>query len=272
LHTLSVGHNEFRTRLQLLNEAAKRVQAKNSHTAHIIGSGWSLNHTVDLIPKNDFVFGFNFAPLARVDLDIYFIEFGGYKYAATSDFHRMLAEKFVIPSGGAVYFKNIWEKKNELNYIQLYIKGIYPLLKDYLVPCLSRNNIRQSLEFCLNTSSDFVPQIRSTAITSIFLAFSLGFKKIIAHGIDFGGGYFFEQDNFAGNKHHAESAKKCMYNKPLQTRNQQHPSAERVVGLKQILPVLQELLNERGVYLYTASSTSPSSEILPVYFTQEQKR
>jgi hypothetical protein len=121
------------------------------------------------------------------------------------------------------------------------------------------------LEVCLNNNSDFVAQIRSTAITSVFLAYYLGCKKIILHGIDFGGGYFFEHDDFDGNKHYAELAQKCMYNKPLQTSEQQHPTAEREVGIKQILPVLKKLLCERGVSLYTSSSISPSSIILPVY-------
>jgi len=265
LHKISANNNDIKTLPELKNEALIRIKSKDSKIAHIIGSGWSLNKTIDLVDKSDFVIGFNFAPLSKLDLDIYFIEFGGYKFSETSDFHRMLAEKVVIPSGGNVYFKNIWEERNDVKYIKNHIKGKYPLIKDYLVPCLSIDNIQQSLEVCLNNDSNFVTQIRSTAITSVFLAYYLGFRKIILHGIDFGGGYFFEHDDFDGNKHYAELAQKCMYNKPLQTNEQQHPSALREVGMKQLLPVLKKLLCEKGVYLYTSSSISPSSIILPVY-------
>jgi hypothetical protein len=265
LHEISANSNDIKMLPELKNEAMVRIKSKNSKIAHIIGSGWSLNKTIDIVDKNDFVIGFNFSPLSKLDFDIYFIEFGGYKFSETSDFHRMLAEKIVIPSGGKVYFKNIWEKRNDVKYIKSHIKGKYPLIKDYLVPCLSKDNIEQSLEVCLNNDSNFVTQIRSTAITSVFLAYYLGFRKIILHGIDFGGGYFFEHDDFDGNKDYAELAKKCMYNKPLQTSDQQHPTAVREVGIQQILPVLKKLLNERGVSLYTSSSISPSSSILPVY-------
>lgn len=265
LDKVSANSHEIMTLPELKKEEMSRLKSKNSKNAHIVGSGWSLNKTIDLVNKQDFVIGFNFSPLAKLDFDIYFIEFGGGKFSETSDFHRLLADEIIIPSGGRVYFKNIWEEKNDVKYIKKHIKGKYPLIKDYLVPCLSRNNLKQSLEVCLNNDSDFLAQIRSTSITSIFLAYYLGFKKIVLHGIDFGGGYFFEHEDFDGNKHYSALAQKCMYNKHLQASNKPHPTAEREVGIQQILPVLKDLLLERDVFLYTSSLISPSSAILPVY-------
>ena len=265
LNKISASNNDIITLPELKKEAMVRIKSNNSKIAHIIGSGWSLNKTIGLVDKNDFVIGFNFSPLSKLDFDIYFIEFGGYKCSETSDFHRMLAEKVVIPSGGNVYFKNIWQERNDVQYIKNHIKGKYPLIKDYVVPCISEDKIQQCLEFCLNSDSNFIAQICSTSITSIILAYFFGFRKIVLHGIDFSGGYFFEQKDFDGYKRYLGLAKKCMYNKHLQTSDQQHPTAVLDIGMKQILPVLKDLLSERGVSLYASSSISPSSLILPAY-------
>ena len=262
---ISVKKRDVKNLPDLKKEARIKKNSKRSKVVHIIGSGWSLNKSVDIVDKSDFVIGFNFSPLSMIDHDIYFIEFGGYKVFETSNFHRILADDIVIPSGGNVYFKNIWHSRNDIQYIKNYIKGKYPLIKDYLVPFFSEDHIRQCLEICLKNNSNFLAQKGSTAISSVFLAYFFDFKEIVLHGIDFGGGYFFEQEDFNGYTIYKESAKKCMYNKNLQEGKQLHPTAAKKVGIKTILPILNKILYEKGVNLYTASSMSPSSKILPIY-------
>ncbi len=43
-----------------------------------------------------------------------------------------------------------------------------------------------------------MPQFISTVVTGIFVAYHLGFEKIVVHGVDFGGKYFYDSDDFTG--------------------------------------------------------------------------
>ena len=267
LSKMQVRRSEVKNLSEVIIEAKRKIKNKNSKVAHIIGSGWSLNQSKSIIQKSDFIIGFNFAALSEIKFDVYFIEFGGYQYVDTSKLHADIVEKIVKPTDSLVYFKNVWDEKNDVKYMKDHVKGNIPFILDYLMPCLSPQNLPQVIKFSLDKKSNYLPQYSSTAISSILLAYYLGFTDIVIHGLDFGGQYFYETTDYDGNKLLVPTANKNNYYKKTSTNNQTHVTAIKATGIKAIIPVLAKLLKDRGVSLYSASDLSPSSKLLPVFKT-----
>ena len=55
------------------NHLIDKYRNHSGKVCHIIGSGYSLNDSIAKIKKNDFVMGFNFAALANLDFDLFFL-------------------------------------------------------------------------------------------------------------------------------------------------------------------------------------------------------
>lgn len=168
----------------------------NYDVCHIICSGSSVNNTVSKIKDNDIVIGFNYALLLPIYYDIYFFEFGSDKDGGITKHQRLLydSEKYRL---GDVFFKNIWDNKNDINTIKNVWLNEIPLLREFHIPT---NNIYQVVKEINNTKSKWIPQYGSTLLTAINLAIRFRVKQIYIHGLDFGGPYFFDDINFKGNK------------------------------------------------------------------------
>ena len=254
------------SREDLLSLVRWRADQKNSSVCHIIGSGWSLNDSCQRINKNDFVIGFNFSALLKLQYDLYFVEFGGEKVADIAERHIALVDQNVLPCTDLIFFKNMWEDKNDPEFILKHWAPRAKLIKDFFSPCLKANLLDQALSLCLEDKSDFLPQYCSTAITSIFVAYFAGFKDIVLHGVDFGGNYFFEEPSFVGDLKYAPPSKgQSSFYAPTMSSTTVHSTAAGEVGMKSALPILSALLKGKGVALYSASSSSPLSKVLPVY-------
>ena len=269
LKSIGVKYEDIRTLRRLIEEVLPAVKLKNSKVANVIGSGWSLLDSYKSIRDNHFVIGFNFAALINLKFDIYFFEFCSNKQSKFSKKQLMLVETHLLHQGGKVYFKNIWEDKNDIECISKNIKGKFPILIDYVVPCLHETKIRQSLKYCLDSKLSELPQYGSTAFTSIFVAYFLGFKQIVLHGIDFHGYHFYHLNEFEGDRRYILDDDDFINPQVAGSINKIHATSIGKIGIKAALPILRDLLKERGVDLYAASNKSPSSEILPLYIHKE---
>lgn len=237
---------------------------KITDTCHIIGSGWSLLQSYQNISKNDFVFGFNYSALLNIDFDAYFFEFGGPHALQTSHNHCKLAKHLREKTPTElIFFKNIWQDKNSVSFInQHWLKLAMPI-KDRLYFMPFKPLLYQALQNMITDHSCYLPQAVSTAITLIILAYKCNFKHIVLHGIDFGGSYFYQLPNFESSIPIIPIQEKKFYlNNSVSTV---HPTASYSVGMIDLLPVLFNVLDDLGCTLYTASGCSPSSRILPQF-------
>ncbi len=255
----------------LCHSLAIRDKKNKKNVCHIIGSGASLNKTKEVIGENDFIIGNNFAGLCPLDYDLYFVEFGGYDVQEVSEKHLKIVKKNVLKHTDAIYFKNLWEKKNDGEFIvDKWIGYALPIF-DYVVPCISKKRLDQTLRFCLKKNSKWMPQFISTVVTGIFVAYHLGFEKIVVHGVDFGGKYFYDSDDFTGDINLRPDYNKIKglstdnYSNSRNGSSSPHSTAVSEIGMKSVLGVISDILKEKSIYLYSAGESSESSKLLPVW-------
>lgn len=253
---------------ELVCEIESSRMDKGSKTCHIIGSGWSLHDSVSTISHNDFVIGFNYAGLIGIPFDVYFVEFGGDSVKSISNQHLSIVKDFVSKNTNLIYFKNLWEDKNDIAFINSNWLGVAKPVKDRVYPVLDKKYIDFTIEKMLSDESDYLPQLASSVVTSIILAYKAGFKEIVIHGLDFGGNYFYEVDGFQIDPAYIPDNKteSRFYRKTR--KDTVHPTASGNIGMKEIIPKLTLCLENRGVNLFCATSRSPVSKILPVVNSQ----
>ena len=170
----------------------KRIKT-NKKICHIIGSGESLNQTKNIIEKGDFVIGFNFSALSELDFDIYMIEFFGSNSKEISNIQFKVVEKFLKKST-ILIFKHLIHKRNSIKYLLKNYKAYnFFVLKDVLLTCSSKLSHQFLCKKLLLKTGTF-NQFSSSVIVALDIANSLNFDKIILHGVDLEGPYFF-QDN-----------------------------------------------------------------------------
>lgn len=86
-------------------------------TCHIIGSGESLHESRTGIDEDDsFVIGNNFSCLSGLTFDLYFVEFGGPRCADIAATQVKALDHFAVQKSASVLFKNLWDKKNDIEY------------------------------------------------------------------------------------------------------------------------------------------------------------
>jgi hypothetical protein len=252
-------------RKEVVKEVRRRKEQKNANVCHIVGSGWSLNHSMREIQPGDFTIGFNYAAISDLDFDTYFFEFGGQQVKEISNNHLALARDKVIGKTNLIYFKNIWEGKNDVDFISLNWLNLARPVLDHLYVALDKRHLSHVLTCCLNDRSKYIPQICSTVVTAVVLAYQAGFEKIVIHGLDFGGQYFYECMEIEIDPRFLPPPKSMsgFYGKTSKT--EVHPTASSAVGMRDIIPILHDLLELRSIELMCGYENSPSSEYLPVY-------
>ncbi|WP_157792542.1 hypothetical protein [Thiomicrospira microaerophila] len=262
--TKSLKTEEVKNQQAVVSLVHRRKESKKSDVCHVIGSGWSLNESVSIIGKDDFVIGFNYAGLISIPFDVYFVEFGGFSVKNTSHQHVRITEDFVSKHTDLIFFKNLWEDKNDISFINAHWLNLAMPIKDRIYPVFDKKYLDSVIEKMLSDQSEFLPQSASSVVTAIILAYKAGFKKIVVHGLDFGGQYFYEVDGFEVEKKYIPSSESesGFYGKT--TKKSVHPTSSGQVGMKDIVPLLRKLLAPKGVELCCATKSSPSSNFLPV--------
>lgn len=254
---------------KMLNSQAK--DDNKDKVFHVIGSGWSLNKSMSIIKPNEFVFGFNFAALSGIKFDAYFVEHGGYgKVKEVADIHVKLIEEVVIKNTCLIFFKNIWDQKNEIRYILKNWPQLVFFVKDVdSNPYINMEQLEELSKVILLGNDKYIIQYCSSVVPIIALAYQCEYKNIVLHGVDFGGEYFFDEEDFKGLKEYMppRTTSYGIYSYEKLKPNDIHDTAKSKLGLKQVITILKPMLEERGVFLYSASAASPLSEILPVYYS-----
>ncbi|TVU83840.1 hypothetical protein FQP85_08680 [Pseudoalteromonas neustonica] len=268
------------TNKDLLSQCGDR-RIKN---VHVIGSGWSIMESLDSgnrMQSEDFIIGFNYSGLLHryLKFNLYFFEFGGHQFFDTVKDH--LEINSLLGDDCIKVFKNLWGEKNNIKSSAVNWGGQAYFVTDVLPHCISEqpNIIRKVLLRALDSNDSFLYQISSTAITSIIFAYHMGAKNIIIHGVDFGGQYFYETSDFICNN---QPLNLNIFNKSMGQKQSDlaysmnnvgatHPTSQGKVTINIILEHLNILLRERGVCLYSGSSKSPLSQILPIYLECEDE-
>ena len=242
-----------------MGETLKLIDTKSKKTCHIIGSGWSLNYSKNRITQEGFVIGFNFAAISDLVFDLYVIEVCSNKSRRAkelSDSLSSLSSKlFNVP----IIVKNLYFGVDPKYLYESWSNLCLPVY-DIHVPCFSDKYLKTSIKILFEDNTIFLRQLNSTTITSIALAYRLGFKKIIVHGLDFGGPYFFDSDSFEGSFELRPSYEICK----KYEKNERHYTARAEVAIEKIMEAIKIYLNENGVEIFSATKDSPLSKILPV--------
>ena len=243
---------------------ADRNKVPERTICHIIGSGWSLNESKKKINNEDFVIGFNQAALSGLSFDLYYVEFGGPSVEEISKKQIALIDEVVKKQTDLIIFKNIEEKRNDPAFIKKYWGDKIFYMPDVQVPMYGEKYLEHTLKYLLVKNNRFLKQFCSSIIAGIGVAKNCGFKKIVIHGVDFGGAYFFDVPGYEHlNQYRPDENKNNTYKKP--EKNSVHITAAGTIGIKESLPILKELCESEGVTLMSASDESPLSKILPVY-------
>lgn len=254
-------------KIDLSKRILERYSLKKDSVCHIIGSGWSLNNSKKIISPNDYVIGFNQAGVSGLKFDLYFVEFGSIEEKETSLKQKMLIEEVILPQKGLVVFKNLWADRNELNFIMELWGRTILYVKDIPVNCYNSKFLSQSIAIFMKDDSEFIRQYSSTALTLVKFAKDLGFKEIVLHGIDFGGKYFFETEDFKDPANLArylpDKSKTLVYKASGDSKV--HITALSGIWMRESLPIASKMLTKKGVNLYSATSDSPLSKLLPIY-------
>lgn len=247
---------------QVVKEVTDKRIDKKTDICHIIASGWSLNYSAKLIPENNFVIGFNYAALSDIKFDVYFFEIGSCRFKELSENSLTIAREKLLKENCSIYFKNLWEGCNDVDFIVNNWMDLSRIIKDrvYLIKDIAHTD--KVVNYAFTDNSVFLPQICSTTVTATILAYRAGFKKIIIHGLDFGGDHFYGVDGFIPNNTVKEKIKISASNKI--DKNAVHKTAQGI-GMKTILPSMYSFLKKNKVELYCAVNKSPSSEYIPVY-------
>lgn len=262
--TSKIKSSEIITQSKILSIVTHEKSKKDSDVCHIIGSGWSLHESISSISEKDFVVGFNYAGLIGIPFDIYFVEFGGSAVKNISYQHLSIVKDYVLKHTNLIFFKNLWEDKNDMEFVNDHWLSVSTPIKDRIYPVLDEKYLEFVINTMLSEKSDFLPQVISSVVTSIILAYKAGFNKIVIHGVDFGGQYFYEVDGFQIDDNYIsiDTPEGGFYGKTV--KGVAHPTATANVGMKEVLPVLRQCLENRGVGLFSATSKSPASEFLPL--------
>tara|TARA_B100000949_G_C14268413_1_gene446147 strand:+ start:592 stop:1512 length:921 start_codon:yes stop_codon:yes gene_type:complete len=256
---------------ELKEKILGKYVVKNDSVCHIIGSGWSLNNSQKRISPADYIIGFNQAAVSGLKFDLYFVEFGSLKEKETSLKQKKLIDEVILPQKGLVVFKNLWADRNEINFIvELWGRSVN-YVKDIPVNCYNPKFLLQSMSIFMKNDSEYIRQYSSTALTLVKYAKDIGFKKIVLHGIDFGGKYFFEAEDFHNSNNLTnylpDKSKTSIYIPSKDSKV--HITATSGIGLRESLPIASKMLAKEGVKIYSADSNSPLSQILPIFSSKK---
>lgn len=247
---------------ELYNNISKEAEK----VCHIIGLGWSLNDSIGVIDKNNsFVIGMNNAAISGLKFDLYLMEPGGCTPERTYIQKKIINDLLNLEKE-RILMKNIYTcEQNKLKYlIDSYVDKL-SFIHNIGITCGNEKNLNYWIKKLMYRDIKSIKQYRSTVITAILIAKNAGFKKIVIHGVDFGGEYFYDAEIFKNKESYKppQNEKYKLYKKSKNTLI--HPTANKKMGIQQVLPIFQDRLADKGVSLLCASKKSPLSKILRIY-------
>ena len=233
------------------NALVKSIEKRND-TCHIIASGYSAvdAYKRNIMQKDDYIIGFNFAAFLPYQFDFYFCENGkqnDMEVKLSRDLITLLSKR--IDNISNVVFKNIYSAN--LSYLKrLYNSGIgFSVVFDRQLYSADR------YQELFKKPSYFMPQYASTVITSVMLAYHAGFKNIIIHGLDFVGPHLYHDEEL-------QSLMNMNAPTPYMPLTEKHLTAN---DQELVWGKLINCFEELGVEVYCASDKSRFSTYAPVY-------
>lgn len=242
----------------IIRDIKQRYVISESSVCHVVATGWSLNDSRSLIESEDFVIGFNDACVSGLKFDLYFQEIASWEFEAVSRHAVRQIDEIIIPQGSLVYFKSVWFRVNNVSFMKQVWSNRVTYVSDVDVICLDKKWLRQTIEDLFCDDPIYLRQYSTSTLTSLVLAARAGFKKIVVHGLDFGGPYFFEMPEFSGIDH----LKPKIF--PKRASGETHETAHDR-GVKAALTFVRARVNAMGGELYAGSCKSPSSQFLPIF-------
>lgn len=252
---------------RLLNILLKRKKNKLSNICHIIGGGYSVKHSKKKInTKTDFVMGCNLAALIDLKFDLYSVEFGSIdkKYEPKYTVRNIVKYK-LQKERTFIIFKNITSNKLDFSFLDTYNNMINFIL-DYSWRCFDTTQLKYYIQnYLLKKNKRLFYQYNSTLVLLISIAYELNFKKIVIHGLDFGGKYFFSDQNIIHKNKH------LIYKNELNTYKNHNISkkgsyqSHKTLNMKLMFKLISSSLLEKKVTLYGATKNSASSKFLKIF-------
>jgi len=244
------------------------INPDNYNSCHIWGSGSSANLTKDIIKnkKDIFNIGFNLSAILDIKFNFYFIENAQNNNLQLINIQKQLIENILKPSKCVVVMKNIWQEKNDFNLALKTFKDHVSFVRDLTIPHHGNSDI--VIDECINKlfekDDSYFKQSCTTVITAIIFAYNLGFKKIVLHGVDFGGGYFYDDAAENYDKRYIPkmrwSYESEEFNKKWRNNNS-HPTTGCLIPF---IKNISKLLTRNGVDLYCSTNKSGLSQYLNV--------
>ncbi|WP_027306750.1 hypothetical protein [Candidatus Pelagibacter communis] len=249
----------------LFEKLKKKKKIKDSKVCHIIGAGGSLNSSIDKISKKDFVLGCNLAVLADLNFDFYTIEFASNdKITEPKHITSYLVKRKLLKNNTVVIFKNLISEKIDRNFLKKTYQKSLNFITDYSWRCFNKKQLKFYLENKIFGKTEKFYQYNSTLVLLISIAYNLKFKKIILHGVDFGGKYFYSSKVNL-------NIKKISHIKELKDHENNNISKQGVytdfkdLNMPGVFKQISNILEKKGINLLAASRSSKSSKFLRVY-------
>ena len=244
----------------------KKINPLDYSHCNIWGSGWSASQSSknENYTKDSFDIGFGFSYLLELNFNFYFIENASEKISEFVLMQKRGLERFIDNEKTYIIFKNILQDKNDLDYAIKEFSSIALFAKDIFVPHYVNNEsvFRNTTKTLLEYDPYYFRGSCSTIITAIIFARYLGFKNIIIHGVDFGGKYFFDLDEYKKFSIYIPKMDNSIYKKKIRLKNSIHPSGD---CLKRLLTLLKEYLKFENINLYSSNKNSPLCNFLPLF-------
>ncbi len=244
----------------------KKINPLDYSHCNIWGSGWSASQSSknEFYTKASFDIGFGFSYLLELNFNFYFIENASEKLSELVFIQKKGLERFLDKENTYIIFKNILQEKNDLEYAIREYSSIALFAKDIFVPHYLNNEgvFRNTTKTLLEYDPYYFRGSCSTIITSIIFARYLGFKNIIIHGVDFGGKYFFDLDEYKKFSNYKPKIDDSIYQKKLRLINSKNPTGN---CLKQFIPLFKEYLKLENINLYSSNKDSKLCHFLPLF-------
>jgi hypothetical protein len=222
---------------------------KRNDTCHVIATGYSAisSYKLNIIRKDDYIIGFNFAAFLPYNFDFYFCEENS-RVDISDD--RTKNQAVLLRRRGKnisnLIFKNLYDSKP--NLMTILISNEYSIVMDIQIVSGNINKL-------LAKPSIMMHQHGSTVITAVILAYHAGFKNIIVHGLDFSGPHIYHDEGLQ--KQIGLSAPT-----PYVSKETTHITA----SLQELVwPNIIKEFREREVKIFSACPESKFSEYAPVY-------
>ena len=248
---------------QFLSLEGRKVQ--QTDLCHIVGSGWSLVDSMSSIGPGDYVVGYNLAALSGLRFDAYFTERANERVPGINSFYREMLGRAGVRNP---YVKNLFERGASLEAINYHIQdGAIPLKTFNVGGYFKRGQERALSRYLLDGGGSYFVQYRSSLMLLVAIYAAVGFRKIVLHGHDLSGPYYFDVAEFELARH-LNPREHGILSRHIPSFDDGHIINQAFAAESQLtdmLPVLVDVLEERGISLSAASTRSPLANLMPTW-------